>query len=111
MLRRSILALAIPATAMLIACGGWTGLSRNSTDVTAGMLAVAPSTLDFGNVTVGKTKTMTGTLTANTADITVSSVAWNGEGYSLSGITFPATIAAGQSVSFAVKFVPQSSGS
>ncbi len=42
--------------------------------------------------------------------MTVSSAAWSGLGYSVSGITFPLTIAAGQSVSFTVTFTPQSGG-
>jgi len=53
---------------------------------------------------------MTGTLSAS-SDVTVSSADWNGSGYSVSGITFPTTVAAGNSVSFGVTFTPASSGS
>src|SRR5208282_5677565 len=52
-----------------------------------------------------------GKLTAGSSDVQVSSAAWNGQGYSLSGITFPATVPAGQSVGFSVTFAPQASGS
>lgn len=75
-----------------------------------GQLAVAPATMNFGNLAVGSSKSQTGTLTASTADITVKSAAWNGQGYSLSGITFPATVPANQSISFSVTFAPQTTG-
>jgi hypothetical protein len=76
----------------------------------AAQLAVSPSPMNFGNVLVGDSKALPGTLTASNANVTVSSAAWNGQGYSLSGITFPATVPAGQTVSFTVTFAPQMAG-
>jgi fibronectin type 3 domain-containing protein len=67
--------------------------------------------MSFGNVAVGSHSVQKGTLTAGAADITVSSAAWNGQGYSVSGITFPVTVPAAQSVPFTVTFAPQSAGS
>jgi hypothetical protein len=67
--------------------------------------------MNFGNVQVGDSAALPGSLTASGASVTVSSAAWNGQGYSLSGITFPTTVPAGQSVSFTVTFAPQSAGS
>jgi len=93
---------------ILTACGG--GVSRDSAGLSASALVVSPSTLSFGNVAVSKTKTMTGTLTADNSDVTVSSAEWNGEGYAVTSITFPVTITAGQSVSFDVTFTPPSTG-
>jgi hypothetical protein len=81
------------------------------TGVAAGQLAVSPTTMNFGSVTVGSSKSLTGTLTAGSSSITVSSASWSGQGYSVSGITFPTTVPAGQSVTFIVKFAPQTSGS
>ena len=78
---------------------------------TSGQLAVTPTTLDFGSVAVGSNKTLTGKLTATTADVTVSSAAWNGQGYNVTGISFPVTVTTGQSVSFSVNFAPTTSGS
>ena len=109
MCRPSILALAISATTILTACGGGV-LSRNDTPHDAA-LAISPPNLNFGNVAVGKTKTMTGTLTAKSSDVTVSSADWKGDGYTVSGITFPLTVMVGQSVSFEVTFTPASTGS
>jgi hypothetical protein len=75
-----------------------------------GQLAVAPSTINFGNVTVGTTQNQTGTLSASSAPVTVSSLGVSGSQFSVSGITLPLTIAAGNSVSFQLTFAPQTSG-
>jgi hypothetical protein len=74
-------------------------------------LAVSPSQLSFGNVAVGDQKSLNGTLTAGTSDVNISTADWSGTGYTLSGITFPAAVAAGKSVSFTVTFAPQAAGS
>jgi hypothetical protein len=66
--------------------------------------------MSFGNVAVGSNSIQKGTLTAGSADITVSSAAWNGQGYAVSGISFPAVVPAGQSVPFTVTFAPQTAG-
>jgi hypothetical protein len=77
----------------------------------AGQLAVSPSTLQFGNIAVGTALPKSGTLTAGSSSITVSTIDQTATGYTMSGITFPATIAAGQSVDFTVTFDPQNAGS
>jgi hypothetical protein len=74
-------------------------------------LAVSPSTLNFGNVPVGNSASLTGTLSASSADVTVSSVSWGGSGYSVSGVTFPMSVAAGQSAQYTVTFTPPAAGS
>ena len=76
----------------------------------SGQLAVSPATMNFSGVTVGSSQNQTGTLTAGSSSITVSSASWNGTGFSLSGISFPVTIPAGQNVSFTVTFAPQTAG-
>jgi hypothetical protein len=75
-----------------------------------GQLAVAPSTINFGNVTVGTTQNQSATLSASSAPVTVSSLGVSGAQFSVSGITLPVTIAAGNSVSFQLTFAPQTSG-
>jgi hypothetical protein len=85
-------------------------VSLSGNGVGAAQLAVAPSALNFGNVAVGSSANLSGTLTAGASSITVSSADWNGQGYSVSGITFPLSIAAGASVSFTVTFAPQAAG-
>jgi len=82
-----------------------------TTTTQAGQLSVSPAQLSFGNVNVGSSKSLSGTLTATNQDVTVSSAAWTGSGYSLSGITFPVTVKAGNTKSFTVTFAPQAAGS
>src|SRR5207249_778572 len=66
---------------------------------------------DFGSVTVGTSKTQVGTLSASGSSVSVSAATVTSAEFSLSGITFPLTIAAGQSVPFTLMFTPQTSGS
>jgi hypothetical protein len=104
--------LAVPLILSLAGCAGVsTGSQTTKQNPGAAQLVVAPSTMSFGNVAVGSNSVHKGTLTAGAADITVSSAAWNGQGYSVSGITFPVTVPAAQSVPFTVTFAPQSAGS
>jgi Abnormal spindle-like microcephaly-assoc'd, ASPM-SPD-2-Hydin len=85
-------------------------VSLTGTGTLPGQLAVSPSTINFGNVIVGTTQNQTGTLSASNAPVTVSSVGVNGSEFSVSGISLPVTIAAGNSVLFQVTFAPQTSG-
>ena len=73
-------------------------------------LAVSPATLSFGNVTVGSSATLQGTLTASGAAVTVSSDQSSSSEYAILGLTLPATIQAGQSLQFSVQFTPNASG-
>jgi len=75
-----------------------------------GKLTVGPSSFAFGNVAVGSSSTLTGTLTANKSSVKVYTASWNGPGFSLSGISFPLTIPAGETVHFTATFAPQSPG-
>jgi hypothetical protein len=76
----------------------------------SGQLSVSPSTISVGNVTVGTSGTQTGTLNATGASVTVSSDSAGSSAFAISGLTFPLTIPAGQSVDFTVTFTPQTSG-
>jgi hypothetical protein len=78
--------------------------------VAPGQLAVTPATMSFGSVTVGSTFSQTGTLSASSAPVTVSSIGGNSSEFSVSGISLPLTIAAGSTASFKVIFSPQASG-
>jgi Abnormal spindle-like microcephaly-assoc'd, ASPM-SPD-2-Hydin len=100
--------LAVPLVLALAGCAGVSSGSQQSQG--AGQIGVTPITMSFGNVAVGSNSVQKGALTAGSADITVSSAAWNGQGYSVSGITFPVTVPAGQSVPFTVTFAPQTAG-
>ena len=76
-----------------------------------GQLAVSPSTINFGSVTVGTPQNQAGTLTATNSSVTVSSFGVSASQFSVSGLTLPVTIPAGSSVGFELTFAPQTSGS
>jgi len=84
-------------------------LSGTGTAAT-GQLTVTPTTLDLGSVVVGTSGTASGSLTAIGANVTVTSVSSNNSVFSLSGLSLPVTIPAGQSTAFTVTFSPQTSG-
>jgi len=80
------------------------------TGATQGQLAVTPASADFGSVTVGTSKTQSATLVASGSSVTLSSANVTDSEFSLSGIAFPVTIPAGQSMPFTLTFVPRTSG-
>ncbi len=83
----------------------------SGTGTLPGSLAVSPATVNFGNVTVGTPQNQSGTLTASNSSVTVTSLGVSGSQFSVSGITLPVTISAGNSVLFQLTFAPQTSGS
>ncbi len=82
----------------------------SGTGTAAGTLAVSPTTLSFGNVTVGSSSALNGSLTASGASVTVSSASINNGEFVLSGISLPVTLSSGQSAAFTVTFTPSASG-
>jgi len=70
------------------------------TTTTTGQLAVSPSALSLGSVRVGSSGTASGSLSASGASVTVTADSINNSAFTLSGLTLPVTIAAGQSVPF-----------
>jgi hypothetical protein len=85
-------------------------IALSGTGTAAGQLAVSPTSLSFGNVTVGSSSSLNGSLTASGASVTVSSASLNNNEFALSGISLPATLTAGQSTPFTATFTPQASG-
>jgi len=85
-------------------------LSLTGTGTSPGQLAISPGTFAFGDVTVGSTQNKAGTLTASGASITISSATSSNSEFTLTGLSLPATITAGQSAGFTVTFTPKASG-
>jgi len=75
-----------------------------------GTLAVNPTSLNFGSVVVGNSSQKTAQLVASGATVTVSSVNLSNGEFTVSGLSFPVTIPAGQGAQFTVTFTPQSTG-
>jgi hypothetical protein len=86
-------------------------LGVSGTGATPGSLTSGPSSLSFGTVQVGSTKTQLGTLTnSGGSSITISKATATGAGFSISGLNLPLNLAAGQSTPFSVTFAPQTGG-
>src|SRR3989475_7264586 len=84
----------------------------SATAVTPGSLVSNPSSLSFGNVQTGTSQTLSATLTnSGGTSVTISQASASGSGYTLSGLSLPTTLSAGQSKTFSVQFAPQTSGS
>ena len=80
------------------------------TGTAQGQLAVSPTSQNFGSVTVGASSNQPGSLSASLGNVTVTSANLNNSEFSISGISFPVTIAPGQNVPFTLTFGPQSAG-
>jgi hypothetical protein len=75
------------------------------------LMSVVPSSVSFGDVTVGLTNTQTVTVSnPGTADLSVTQSAGPSTGFSLGGLVLPLTLAPGQSSSFTLSFSPTTSG-
>ena len=85
-------------------------IALSGTGVSAGQLTSSATAVNFGSVTVGTSEILTATLTATGSTVTVSSATSTSQEFSLGGLSFPTTIAAGQSAPFTLTFTPQSSG-
>jgi len=85
-------------------------VSTSATGVGA-QLVESPTSLAFNNVDVGASSTLSGSLSASGGTVSVSSATVTGTGYSISGITLPVTLTAGQSASFKVTLAPTTLGS
>lgn len=107
----TFLLLALPF--VLSACQGVSNASpatSSNSSSSPGQLAVSPATLAIGSIVDGTSGTGSGKLTASGASVTVTAASFNNTAFSLSGISLPVTLQAGQSTPFTVTFSPQTSG-
>lgn len=74
-------------------------------------LLCSPTSLRFGTVTVGQSETQLISLTnAGQTGATISAISVSGSEFSISGLTPPANLAAGQSAALSVTFAPTANG-
>jgi hypothetical protein len=73
-------------------------------------LAVNPSSLNFGNVTLGSSVSLAFTLSATGASVTISAAQSDSSEFTLPGLKLPLTVAVGHDVQITVKFKPNASG-
>ena len=92
----------------LLACGGLGGKQQAQDP---GRLSASPSSLSFGNVQSGTSQSLNDTVTnTGQASLTISQITLTGTGYTITGISAPLTLAAGQGAGFSVQFVPTAVG-
>lgn len=83
----------------------------SGTGITQGGLSPSPSSISLGNVTVGTSSSQSETLTnSGGTSVTISAASVSVTGFTLSGLSLPVTLAAGQSASFNVTFAPATTG-
>jgi hypothetical protein len=83
-----------------------------SINVSAAALTLIPTSINFGNVQVGQTPTQTVKLTnSGNATLNVSQATITGSEFSMTGLTLPLSLGAGQSAYFTVGFSPTAAGS
>lgn len=80
------------------------------TGISPGQVTVTPTSASFGNVVVGTQQSQTGTPSAVGGPVTISSIGINGTQFSVSGISLPLGLAAGQNAPFTLTFAPQATG-
>ena len=103
-------------TSLLIAAGmvlltGCQTLTRSNSQASSA-LAASPSTLSFGTVQKGKSASLSETLTnTGTSSVTILDATVSGTGFTFSGLTWPATLTAKQSITFTLAFAPTATGS
>jgi len=83
----------------------------SGTGSTSGKMTVSPSSINFGNVTVGTKKSQKGTVSAVNGPVRVSAANVSGTEFSVSGISFPFTLSAGHTASYTLTFAPTTGGS
>jgi hypothetical protein len=74
-------------------------------------LSANASSISFGNVSLQSFATQSITLTSSgTVPVTINSASVSGTGYTISGLTFPVTLNAGQTATLNVQFDPTMAG-
>ena len=78
---------------------------------TTPQLAMSATALSYGNVTDGTSKSQSLTLTSiGTANVSITSLAVSGTGYSIAATTLPKVLAPGQTLVVPVTFAPTTAG-
>ena len=86
-------------------------LQLNPSTTGTAALTLGSTSVAFGNVTLNTPSTQSVLLTSSgSAPLTISSAAVTGTGFTISGLTTPLTLAAGQTASLNVQFDPTAAG-
>jgi hypothetical protein len=87
-------------------------LLGTGTTASTGLLSASPASLSFGTVATGTSSSKQVVLTnTGNAAAAISAISASGTGFSVSGLTTPATLNASQSATLTVTYAPTSAGS
>ncbi len=102
----SLFSVIVLASSVLSGCAGFV-LRASSTSPGSRRLAVTPGSLDFGKVPLNSTTTQSVTLASiGTGSVTIDSAVMSEVSFTMSGVTLPLTLEAGQSEVLKVTFKP-----
>ena len=74
-------------------------------------LSISPASFDFGNVLLGLTTEQSIMLRSSASDsVMIDGVSVTGEGFTVSGVSFPQTLEGGESLTLTVRFSPSEDG-
>ena len=86
-------------------------VALSGTGTTTSTLTASPTSIAFGSVNVGSEVTQAVKLTSSgTGSVKISGMTFSGSGVSVTGLSLPVTLSAGQSASATVTFKPLSAG-
>jgi hypothetical protein len=103
----SNLGLALLCLATMAGCQGF---SSGKGTVATGLLTATPAPVAVGNVVAGTSGTASGRLNASGSNVTVTAASTNNSRFTISGLSLPVIIPAGQSAPFTLTFSPQVAG-
>jgi hypothetical protein len=109
-----MLALVLAGMLSTAACLGVTGKQAGGGEPAGDgtpSIEVTPTSVSFGGVTVGSGDSQTMRVSnTGTAELTIRRIAASGKGFSISGLSIPATLKAGENATFTTAFKPTASG-
>lgn len=96
----------------LLLLNGCQGVSANNSQPAPGVLQSNPTSLSFGDVTVGHNQPLAVTVTnTGASSVTISQVQTSSSAFTESGITAPLTLGPGTNATLRVTFTPTAAGS
>src|SRR5215469_15116842 len=95
----------------LLFCAGYLGVAAPKATASSGTLVFTPASLNFGTVAVGSSKTLTVAIAnRGTATVFLSRESLVDNHYSVSGLTLPFSMSAGNTHTISVRFTPEAVG-
>lgn len=73
-------------------------------------LSILPGSMNFHDLVIGSSGAQSATVINRGSSVTISADSVSGEGFTMTGIAVPLTLASGKSTSFTVHFAPTSAG-